>query len=150
VEWYPPPGSGQLRGHHVSRAGRGGDGVVPTSRLRTAPRVPRVTGWKRGRWSGTRLPAQDSSGAAMCHLGCNTRLPTQGSFGGAACPRGSGSHPRLRTALGAPHVMGQKRGWRPDQCGGGVIRAMAGSGGGSRISTATTWIWCKGGRSMRA
>jgi hypothetical protein len=38
---------------------------------------------------------------------------------------------------------------RPDQCGGGVIKATAGSGGGSRISTAAAWIWRRGDRSMR-
>jgi hypothetical protein len=36
---------------------------------------------------------------------------------------------------------------RPNQCGGGVIRAAAGSSGG-RISTAAAWIWRRGGRPM--
>jgi hypothetical protein len=38
---------------------------------------------------------------------------------------------------------------RPDQCGGGVIGVAVGSGGGSRISTAAAWIWCRGGRPMQ-
>jgi hypothetical protein len=38
---------------------------------------------------------------------------------------------------------------RPDQCGGDVIGAAAGSGGGNRISTAAAWIWRRGGRPMR-
>jgi hypothetical protein len=38
---------------------------------------------------------------------------------------------------------------RPDQCGGGVIGAVAGSGGGSRIIKAAAWIWHKGSRLMR-
>jgi hypothetical protein len=37
---------------------------------------------------------------------------------------------------------------RPDQCGGSVIGAAAGSGGGSRISKAAVWIWHRGGRPM--
>jgi hypothetical protein len=37
---------------------------------------------KRGRWSGTHLPAQGSSEDATCHLGASTRLPAQGSSGG--------------------------------------------------------------------
>jgi hypothetical protein len=47
---------------------------------------------KRGRWSGTHLPAQGSSGGVMYLLGSGSRLPAQGSSGGATCPRGSGSH----------------------------------------------------------
>jgi hypothetical protein len=37
----------------------------------------------------------------------------------------------------------------PDQCGSGVIGVATGSGSGSQISTAVTWIWRKGGRPMR-
>jgi hypothetical protein len=51
---------------------------APRDWLRTAPRAPRVQ---------THHPARGSSGA-----GSNTLLPAQGSSGGAVCPHGSGSH----------------------------------------------------------
>jgi hypothetical protein len=47
---------------------------------------------KRGRWSGTCLPAQGSSGGVMCRLDSSPRLPTQGSSGGVTCSRSSGTH----------------------------------------------------------
>jgi hypothetical protein len=58
MEWYPPPGSGQLRGCHVSRAGRGGGGVVPASRLRTAPGPPCVT------WAATPVSRRRAASGA--------------------------------------------------------------------------------------
>jgi hypothetical protein len=54
--WLPPLGSGQLRGRHVP------------------PRLP------------LHLPAQGSSGSAMCHLGSTTQLLSQGSSGATTCP----------------------------------------------------------------
>jgi hypothetical protein len=82
---------------------RCGDGVIGAmDESCSGGRISTAAAWKwlrgghpmrkRGRWSGTRLPAQDSYGAAMCHLGSSTRLPTQDSSGGATCPRGSDSH----------------------------------------------------------
>jgi hypothetical protein len=79
-----------------------GGGVIEAARLDGGSRISMVVAWiwrkggrpmqKRGRWSGTRLLAQGSFGAATCCLGSSTRLPAQGSFGGATCPHGSGSH----------------------------------------------------------
>jgi hypothetical protein len=59
---------------------------------------------KRGRWSGTRLPAQSSSGAATCRRDSSTHLLAQGSSEGVTCPRGSSSDLPAQGSSGAPRV----------------------------------------------
>jgi hypothetical protein len=80
----------------------GGGVIEAAARSNGGSRISTVVAWiwrkggrpmqKRGRWSGTRLLAQGSFGAATCCLGSSTRLPAQGSSGGVTCPHGSGSH----------------------------------------------------------
>jgi hypothetical protein len=109
VEWYPPPGSGQLRGRHV---------LVEWYPLPGS-------GQLRGRHVSPWLSAQGSSGGDTCPRGSGSHLPAQGSSEGATCPRGSGG--------------GRSVQLRPDWCGGGVIgrrqldRAEVARSGGGRI-----------------
>jgi hypothetical protein len=52
-------------------------------------------------YSGSRLPAGGSSGAATCPRGFGSHLSARDSSGGVTCPRGSGSRLPARGSSGA-------------------------------------------------